>query len=449
MNSASYPVVIDPTFGRTTVGGSWESIGGAAGGFAAKYALAETGTVTQLEAYMVMDTGTGNVCGAVYNGSTVPSKRQGSGGSTISVTTTAAWKISVIASGQPTLTAASYWLAYFGDATDWQWAMDSTGGTSYYGFHAFAGEPAATWDLTGGGALTELISIFANYTTAGGPTAYVVDLTKTFTVALTKSILTNYNLVTSQAITSAFVLQSIGNYPVLLTQSITNSFVFNALTGYNVILNEATTLGLLFTSLSNYNVILTQGTSLGLNTLPALVYYVTLAYGTTLSMTQTVQTVFNIILSQGITSGFLFSSLSNYNVILTQGMTLGLDSLAALVYYVTLSLTANLGLLQYFQTAYNVILIEGINTGLNTLLTTAFNVVLESTWTTGLISYAVNASAVIGHFIVDLALNIVSSLLNPIEIATSLGSVFALAGLALIIALSAFGAIFLVRRRRD
>jgi len=258
---------------------------------------------------------------------------------------------------------------------------------------------------------------------SAGPTAYIVDLTKTFTIALTKAEQMAFHIITSQAITSAFVLEAIGNYKVLLSESITNGFIFNALTGYhiilsegitsgflfsaltnyNVILTEATSLGLLFNSLSNYNVILTQGTTLGLSSLTSLVYYVTLTYATTLTLINYLQTNFNVILTQSFNSGFLFTALTNYNLILTQLTTIGFTQFAALVYYVTLSLSPNLAMLQHLQTTFNVILSQTINPTLTTLLHTAFNVMLQSTWTTGLLSYAVNATTITAY-IVDLAL---------------------------------------------
>ena len=417
LNSASYPLVIDPTFGYTSIGGSVVNRYGDEV-IVGKFSCTEVGTATMVSVYMAAASGTTEAKGLIYvfsGGALLCASAEVSG-----ITTTASW-VNFTVTGS--LTATAYYIGVMADDNFNVYRDNVWDVTQSIAKNATSTYPTPPNPATFTSIYNEKLSVFVTYTTGGGPTAYTVDLTKTFTVGLTKAEQMAFHIITSQAITASLVFNALTSYNIILSQGTTLGLTSLMTLGYNINLALSTTLamtqqfatafnlilsapintGILTSILTNYNLILTQGTTLGLNSLTSLVYYVTLTYATTLTLIDYLQTNFNVILTQSFNSGFLFTALTNYNLILTQLTTIGLSQFAALAYYVTLSLSPNLAMLQHLQTTFNVILSQTINPTLTTLIHTAFNVMLQSTWTTGLISYAVNTTTITAY-IVDLAL---------------------------------------------
>jgi hypothetical protein len=160
LDSAVYPVVVDPTFGYTSIGGSYIS-GGQPWKTAGLFPLSAAGTLTKITAYIY---GTGHAKFAVYSDVVgVPTTRQGGGTDEVTVSG-ANWYDGNYSSGAPTLTVTSWWLDEISDTNALSWCYDS-GGTSVWVAVTYANEPITPFGSYS--TRTDLISIYATYTTGG------------------------------------------------------------------------------------------------------------------------------------------------------------------------------------------------------------------------------------------------------------------------------------------
>lgn len=94
MSEAAYPVILDPTFGMTTIGASTTYY--TEGGWGSKHSTGFAGTTSNILAY-IQSTGTANFRGAFYSDvSGVPTTRLATAGANATMNTTAAWRTSNI-----------------------------------------------------------------------------------------------------------------------------------------------------------------------------------------------------------------------------------------------------------------------------------------------------------------------------------------------------------------
>jgi hypothetical protein len=162
LDSAVYPVTIDPTFGKTSIGASEDSDSGYQIG--CKYGCSETGTLTKISLY-VKRASTGNMKTAVWNdNSGVPGSLFATS-SEVSVGTSYSW-VDFTISGS--VSNANYWLGFEGNAGNlYYYKFDS--GTSNQSawrtvsYTSFPTNPFGTPDFYQARAL----SIYATYTTGG------------------------------------------------------------------------------------------------------------------------------------------------------------------------------------------------------------------------------------------------------------------------------------------
>jgi len=172
LNSAKYPVTVDPTFGKTSIGGtSGNSTAGYIRG--SKYTLSENAEVTALSVYL--DTATGNVKKAIYDASLNKVYADDVGQAVV-----AGWNTkSGLSVG---LTAGDYWLVWKNDTSGTYYKYDAgTLNQGLYATYAYATAFPAT--LTPDGYQDRAYSIYATYT-AGATLQTVTDA-----VALSDSVL--------------------------------------------------------------------------------------------------------------------------------------------------------------------------------------------------------------------------------------------------------------------
>lgn len=167
LNTATYPVIVDPTFGTSGFGAGAVLI---PGGYlcGTKYACSEAGTITSLSAYVSQSGGASNVQMAVYTTAATPA-RVGYTGS-VAIDVAAAWKTANAVVGG-TLSATNFWLCINDSGGEFNWYADSaTGGALNYEESAFGSWPAT---LTGWTDYVDYkMSIYCTYTTGG--TAYTL-----------------------------------------------------------------------------------------------------------------------------------------------------------------------------------------------------------------------------------------------------------------------------------
>ncbi len=138
LNAATYPVVIDPTFGYTSAGTStdynWKA-DVAVGSTATSPSDASSGTSWTIKSYCAMkDSGTGNMKGVIYLvASPYGLVTNGVGGESDQITTTAGWKTSTYSTAPTVANSTSYhvWSVYgnFSGGTDVLSYYDSVSGT--------------------------------------------------------------------------------------------------------------------------------------------------------------------------------------------------------------------------------------------------------------------------------------------------------------------------------
>lgn len=214
---AAYPVVVDPTFGYTSIGASTDNIVTANALFA-KFTLTEDGTATKITAYLNDPLSDGADCkAAIYSESgTAPTDLIINSG--VTAVSGAAWYNFTI---DQALVAAEYWITVIHDTQITQY-FDSTGGTSEYEVGGISypnfPDPATTENWSEG---TLKVSIYVTYTASGGPTAYSFNLTGT--VALTSALSSSKALMRSftQTIITESTLYSTKTITALHTETIT------------------------------------------------------------------------------------------------------------------------------------------------------------------------------------------------------------------------------------
>lgn len=166
LDEATYPIVVDPTFGYTTIGGTNTASNAAHG---SKFSTIEAGTISAISIYAKRNGASATQDAAIYSDSAgTPTSKLAVGSATISVGSVATWS-------DVSLTYA------FSTATYWtmQWCNDASGCSYYYDTGA-ANQRSLdsttnssnfnTWpsSWTNGGFSARMESIYATYTAGGG-----------------------------------------------------------------------------------------------------------------------------------------------------------------------------------------------------------------------------------------------------------------------------------------
>lgn len=156
LNSAIYPVIIDPTFGYTSVGASSEVT---SAGFVIAYAAsaASSGTVTGISWYCDANDSGATVYLGAYNDSAGSPGSKIASGSTIP--SAGGWATVTVSAS---MTSGSKWLAFLPISTDVSYKYDSTTGSRYYrSGQSSMPDPFGTPE--GGPYASQLASMYATY----------------------------------------------------------------------------------------------------------------------------------------------------------------------------------------------------------------------------------------------------------------------------------------------
>jgi hypothetical protein len=169
IDTATYPVRVDPTFGYTSVGGTtgsasanWLYTGGSAA-----VVPASDGDLDSVSFYTNYTSGSGNVRMAVYVDSTGALLDSTAGASLAS---SAAWNTQNVNTGASVSSASSYRIAGHG-SVGYSFAYDTNAGSPLFKFksssYANPLPDPISWSNIGSG-LQQIISIYATYTEASG-----------------------------------------------------------------------------------------------------------------------------------------------------------------------------------------------------------------------------------------------------------------------------------------
>lgn len=167
LDTAVYPVIIDPTFGYTTQGASSDNNNNDIQLFKSVGTPASSGTLTSVSAYVRTD-GTGKLAVAIYsNSGTSPSASIANVNTGTTVTTGATFLLTATNLSASVTSGTQYWLGMKsgtnGQSLDYK--FDTLGSNNLY----FIGTEEA-WPATasGGTLFTEQATIFGTYTASGG-----------------------------------------------------------------------------------------------------------------------------------------------------------------------------------------------------------------------------------------------------------------------------------------
>lgn len=162
LDSAAYPVRVDPTFGYTTAGGSTGGFNGVRTGVAAS--PTSSGTVDKISAYVGTWTAGRKMKAALYSGNTSAASLLSPQSAEVTSGTANAWNDFTFSGGPSVTSGSNYTMVGWGDAATLQSRYDAVGGTTYF-------EAATTYGAwpdpagTGHGAGYQF-SVYTTYSTA-------------------------------------------------------------------------------------------------------------------------------------------------------------------------------------------------------------------------------------------------------------------------------------------
>lgn len=175
LDGAVYPVIVDPTFGYTSAGGTQTFLfGSSVTGYAiSKYALPDPALLSKLTLYSkgVNSFGTAGFVGVVYNdNSGSPDGLEDTTNTTSFMSGSYAWRDVTFAS-ELALSAGDYWLGFrmFGGGQSLYIAYDTSTGNWMQQDAAGPSYPGAVDPWTGGTSATRRLSIYATYTADAPP----------------------------------------------------------------------------------------------------------------------------------------------------------------------------------------------------------------------------------------------------------------------------------------
>ena len=176
LDTAVYPIKSNDTFGYTTEGTSFSGIA-TYGPYRGQFTSSGAGTITALDAYVSNANANfqGLTTGAIYSGNNVIANGKSSEYSS-AYTTAPYWRTSGF-SVNPTISAATYWLALSGDATVAKFYFDATVGTHGNDTTAYDTFPDPWADDSSG---TRTFSIYATYTPGAAGTNIKINISDTW-----------------------------------------------------------------------------------------------------------------------------------------------------------------------------------------------------------------------------------------------------------------------------
>lgn len=166
LDNATYPVVVDPTFGNTSIGASRNSTAAnnVQGGY---FTITESGDVTKLTAYGEDSSGTTNTKGLIVENSSPYNIVTNAVSNVVNVSTTTSWRDYAF-STSPSLTAStSYGMGILTESNYNRAYFDDFSGSGFYDSSNSYASPAA---LSAPSSNSRLYSIYATYTATGGTT---------------------------------------------------------------------------------------------------------------------------------------------------------------------------------------------------------------------------------------------------------------------------------------
>ncbi len=168
LDTAVYPVKVDPTFGYTTIGATNNfNAANKIRGF--KYALSENGIISSVSIYFTyLDPGA-NTKVAIYNdSSSYPNTRQGESLAGQLPNTTNWWTWTYVS--QPSLNIGDYWLSWAVSSSNNKYHYDTVG-SGYNATQAYSSAMPATFPAGATAENNRKVSIYATYTASGGAVA--------------------------------------------------------------------------------------------------------------------------------------------------------------------------------------------------------------------------------------------------------------------------------------
>ena len=397
--------VVDPSFGKTDIGGSTHSAPLNDSKYGCIYSLSEDGDVYKITYYGRATSGTQNMRAVIYNVTGTTINEWIGNSSEVSVNTTYAWR-EFTCSPSISLTSGDYALTMHNDDGATVQSKYSSG-TSNQAQRQNAdddlysngpSDPFGTPAWSGARA----VSIYANYTVSAGED-YVADLSQSVSTAW--SVLTEWDAIAdvSQSITTSWSVLTEWDAILDITQALTTSW--NVLANLNTFVDLSQAIATTWVVLTQWNAILDLTQSL------------------TTSWTVLTQTSFNVIASLSHTFTWLI------DVIHTVGATAHIADLSQAITTAWTILT---------QTTFNINLAQTVGTTWTVLIQSTFNIATSLsntfTWTVDIYHWVFTGFA----YSVDLSLAILTSwTIDTLLTTTTLSSVAALAALGFILAIVA------------
>jgi hypothetical protein len=181
IKSAAYPIVIDPTFGYTTIGGSKEYGITNTLVYGCKFTVGEAGTITEISAYMQSYNSPSVTCAVYSDDAGAPDALLAVSGEVVGVSSESWYNFSC----SYEFSAGTYWIAQFAD-NNWNRYYDSgdtnqravSGGNTYDSF-------PNPFNPLGYAYANEQTSIYATYTTGAEPQNIIANLPETVNIEST------------------------------------------------------------------------------------------------------------------------------------------------------------------------------------------------------------------------------------------------------------------------
>ena len=171
IKGATFPVYVDPSFGKTDIGATTRGFGTTIM-YPSKYTLTEIGTITSITSYMSVSGG-GFSVGALYEDTAGAASNLLASSNATAVANGIAW-VTFTLNTPYVASAGDYWLGTLSSGT-WYCRTDAGGNVSYKSGVTYPNLPNP---YNGGATENYALSIYANYTVSGGSTAFNRSVTQ-------------------------------------------------------------------------------------------------------------------------------------------------------------------------------------------------------------------------------------------------------------------------------
>lgn len=225
LNKAKYPVLIDPTWGYTSIGGSTETWGAytVVGAFTSPADIEDATSMVMKTYCRVHSSGTANYKATIWESGSNGAFVSPAGGAT-GVTTTASWYESTFGSIPGVSNSTTYNIGPIFDGGATVRTYHDSGGTNYYSNTPSYASPSGTLD--GNGPLDRALSVYIEYEVSGGtPSVTVSPSSKAFGVIAEESTNWSNGSEPSWPLTDGdafFTLTNDGSISIDMTANCTN-----------------------------------------------------------------------------------------------------------------------------------------------------------------------------------------------------------------------------------